>query len=378
MMRKISFFLAAVLACNMFAADEQSPAEKPYKPYYYDKSSRGIFVYGEWLRWTPFLEDSMNWVDKKEMHGAYQKDKIQSLKFDWNNGFRVGLGYRFARDMGDNWIRPWQLEAYYTHFHSHVKKGLQGEPSVATTQGVILYPVLPVISPNGIGAGYDLGIPPSHADSEAHLDYHTFDAVIAWPIWIRDNVILRLMAGGMFAKITDHWNTVYKTQTENINFLKTHTDFHWGFIGGGLELGADIHVALPQGLGFFLDGDCGLLIGTVHKGEKYKIEPITNTILKQNWVRSNREFEPMLRFEAGFDYKHWFSESWMLHLALSYEVQVWFNLNQFGKTNDRSDPNPLNAPNGSAVKIPVIGNFFDNDPSNLGFHGVNARVGLDF
>jgi len=374
--------LFALSLCTLEAQDKkmqnETQPERTYKPYYYDQSSKGFFLYGEWLRWKPFLEDSMNWVDKKERAGAFQKDKVEELELNWSNGYRVGFGYRFARDTGDSWIRPWQFEAYYTHYHSHDKRAAQGEPSPGIAQGTVLLPVVPVISPNGPGSGYDLGTTPTHAESEVHLHYRTVDAKMAWPIWMRENVILRLMAGGIFAKITDHWDTEYKTESPGIAFLKTNSNFDWSFIGGGLELGADIHVALPQGLGFYLDGDCGLLVGRIRKVETYKVDPLTAAVVQQEWSRHDKRFEPMFRFEAGFDYKHWFRKSWMLHLALSYEVQLWINMNQFGKTNDRADATPINSPFGTTVKVPFIGNFFDNSPSNLGFHGLNARVGVDF
>ena len=62
----------------------------------------------------------------------------------------------------------------------------------------------------------------------------------------------------------------------------------------------------------------------------------------------------------------------MLHAAISWEYNWWFDLNQFG---DGYQADYLDwIDNGS----PQAGENFIMNSNGLGFHGLNIRLGIDY
>src|SRR5436190_33957 len=126
--------------------------ESPCCPYYYDPCSYELFVYGEWLYWKPVTEDPMNWAQNEYVTfnlpplGVHE-NRVNTLRYEFSSGFRIGAGYRIPADAFDCDTRPWQIEMVYTKLHSTNTSRIQINPGLITagTAGTeFITPLLPI------------------------------------------------------------------------------------------------------------------------------------------------------------------------------------------------------------------------------------------
>lgn len=346
------------------SSSSQGTTQEPYYPSYYGSNTGVFFLYGEFIYWKPFTQDPLNWVRKIELsldgngNTLNNETDIRTMNFDYSAAFRVGGGYRFAQNAWDHYIRPWQFEFEYTRLRTGESQSAKAQGIATPTQFNALEAMLPVFGFNGVL---------NKAHSRISLDYDRLDLKFAWPIWIRHNVILRLMGGATFAWFNNDWKSRYSTVPVNglINTNRTNLKWHWW--GGGLFGGGDIYLSIGHGFGFFGDASFGLLWGPLHSKESYSSTGDTTFPAgSREFKRHSYSFQPVTNLGAGIDYKHWFKDMVMIHIATGWEFTWWFDMNQFGRVNPRSNPFTAN------------GNIFFDKPTDLFFQGLTARLGFDF
>ena len=210
------------------------------------------------------------------------------------------------------------------------------------------------------------------AHSRSKLAYDKVDLRFAWPMWITPTVLMRLMLGATGAWFKNNWKNRFFDNTNNDLLQKS--DFKWNWSGGGLLGGADIFMGVGAGFGFFADASFGLLLGPMKQKEKlsYKQASGSSNLLK--FKAHFNEFQPTVDLGVGVDYKHWFKDKWMIQAALGWDFTWWFNLNQFG----RIIPNSIKGGQGDGLQAAQQNALFDNQPSDLGFHGLTARLAFEF
>jgi hypothetical protein len=153
-------------------------------------------------------------------------------------------------------------------------------------------------------------------------------------------------------------------------------DLQWKWWGGGINLGADLHLPVGKGLGFFFNAATAFSMGRMKEKEQHSFVDATNDLYDSNTYRFH-SFQPELDCGVGIDCKYWVKEKVLLHFAVGWEFTWWFLLNQFGRVNDPSYSNNL-FHRDTDVDLATIDRFFDNSPSGLGFQGLNIRAGCDF
>jgi hypothetical protein len=358
---------AALVADEIAWGESRASAKKetPPRPFYYSENESEFFAYGEWLYWDAVTTDPMDYVLKtfqmNDNLGTFNttKAKEKSLNYQFQSGFRVGGGYRIGRDKLSQNIRPWQIEVEYTSFHPNTSREVSGfgknssDPNFSKSE--FLNIVLPVIS----------NTQTLSAHSRSQLDYDKVDLKFAWPMWITPTVLMRLMLGGTGAWIKNDWKNRFFDNTNND--LLEKSDFKWNWSGGGIFGGTDIFMGVGSGFGFFANGSFGLLFGPMEQKEKLSSKQTGNSSNLLKFKAHFNEFQPYLDLGFGVDYKHWFKDKWMIQAALGWDFTWWFNLNQFGRITTSS-----RGVKGGQISI------FDNQPSDLGFHGLSARLGFEF
>jgi hypothetical protein len=345
--------------------------------YYYDQDTEEVFTYADWIYWRPVTEEPMNWLDKtfsmNNTSGNLQQasTKRKSLVYDFSSGFRVGAGYRFAKDMFDDDIRPWQIEAEYTRLHTAEAGHAKAVGVLSTQTQEILSADVPVLTPP-----QQVGMPAVfiNGHGRVHLEYDRLDLKFSWPIWIQSNLILRLKTGATFAWFENNWISRFRANLFNSTggvVAPGHTEttkLKWHWWGGGLFGGGDICLPIGKGIGFFVDSSFGLLFGPMKQKEEYSIinGPTSEPNAQENKKYHFQTFQPVVNFGAGIDYKYWFRDIVMMHLALGWEFTWWFDMDQFGRVNQRSSA------------IAPTNSYFNTSPKDLGFEGLTARLGFDF
>lgn len=349
-------------------AKKNKKNEAPPAPFYYDQNSTESFMYGEFLYWDLITEDPMNFAQKRNNQNgttgnfSVDDEDIKSLNYGFTPGFRVGIGRRMGRAKLQNNIRPWQVEADYTRVHPHTSETLHASGDDTSNpnlnQSQFIYPVVPTL--NGSTALF--------AHSRATFGYDRANLKFAWPMWITETVILRLMLGGSFAWFSNNWKNTFRNQQDSDLLQKAN--FKWKWLGGGILGGGDIYMGVGSGFGFFANTSFGLLFGPMKQREYYKAQNNNGTDNSRKLKYHFNSFQPTVDVGIGIDYKHWFKRDVMLQLALGWEFSWWFDMNQFGRQGGNSNAKSLEASN--------KGNFFDNNPSDLGFNGLTAKIALEF
>jgi len=179
------------------------------------------------------------------------------------------------------------------------------------------------------------------------------------------------MIGGTGAWFSNTWDTQFFDNT-NLDLVQK-SDLKWNWSGGGLSGGGDIYMGVGSGFGFFADASFALLFGPMKEKERLVNTDADSDNTRQVNYNFNA-FQPVVNVGVGVDYKHWFKDNVMIHLALGWEFTWWFNLNQFG----RIVPDSSNVGNELGESASTRYNIFNNQPSDLGFHGLTARLGFEF
>jgi len=371
------FTSAALIADEIAWGESRSSSKKeaPPRPFYYSENESEFFAYGEWLYWDAVTTDPMDYVLKslQIIENLTNKNtrltKEKSLNYQFQSGFRVGGGYRIGRDKLSQNIRPWQIEINYTSFHPTTSREVSAfgvdnsDPNISENE--ILNILLPVNNTNQTLS----------AHSRSKLAYDKVDLKFAWPLWITPTVVMRLMLGGTGAWFKNNWKNRFFDHTSNDLLQKS--DFKWNWSGGGLFGGADIFMGVGAGFGFFADASFGLLLGPMRQKEKLSSKQAGNSSNLQKFKAHFNEFQPNIELGVGVDYKHWFKDKWMIQAALGWDFTWWFKLNQFGRIL------PTSIKGNARDEFPSVAasqqtSLFDNQPSDLGFHGLTARLAFEF
>jgi len=380
-------------------AEKKSAPVSPVGTYYYQPTTQEYFTYADWLYWKP-VTDPIDWagvdlfqVTSINLTGTQPalnfNDQViqEDLTFPYSSGFRIGIGYRFRENETGKHSWPWQFEASYERLSTATSSKLntqgilQSETvQVAEDPGVSFFVITELESVIPLAPSVLTNILPSYQEappievviksgqSRMSLEYNRGDTKFLWPIWLKNTAILRLATGATFANIISKWSASYQTSyvpeigtpaCDYTTFLK----WNWG--GGGVFAGGDITVEIGRGVGFYADTSVAALYGRMNQVEKYTVWNGNRNNYYLRVTRSYYSFQPVVKFAAGLNYKHWVS-SILLYASAGWEFNYWFDMNQFGKVSSRS-------------KAPGLGRYFmQTKPQSLLFEGLTMRIGLEF
>jgi hypothetical protein len=366
----VSTHYAAPIAAAETPAKSTKPNSEQYRPYYYSEDSRGIYAFADYILWKPFVKYPAYWAmtshaDDFDPNVGFTKSNndIKTLRYHFSSGFRVGAGYRFSKDMMDKFTRPWQIETEYTRLHTATARSV----SIPESDQDVLFPLVPL---------FNVAFGPISGHSKLALDYDRLDLKFAWPVWARYNVILRFMVGATFVWFENTWQSRFKSPLINDFRNKSSNNLKWEYWGGGLFGGADVNISVGKGFGFYVDGSFGLTTGKVKEHEHYHAvnEFVGNATT--DFHRKLYTFQPVVDLEAGINYKHWFQDKVMLYLSAGWDFTLWFQMNKFGRPSSTQCVQ-CGGPTFVTV-VPDVGEQFDSRPTDLGYQGFVARLGLDF
>lgn len=225
---------------------------------------------------------------------------VESLAWEWTSAIRGGAGLR---------MEPEGIEAgfYYTNLHSAVNKTLN-RLDTGTLYATLAHP--------GTVEQVD------RAFAATSVNYNVFDVEFARRFEASENAVVRLFAGPRFARITQHFSTLYDGGDANFDFVSSGLRFH----GGGARVGGELNwVCFGDELNWVCFGDfalygranASLLLGQfksnlsetndagataiVNVSEKFdKVIPVLEVGLGVSWQYGN------FRVRAGYEFVNWF------------------------------------------------------------------------
>lgn len=297
----------------------------------------GFFFQASALYWQA-EEGGLGYAVKSGPSGELSSDSsVENPKFDWDFGFKFGVGYRIPHDR-------WQLGLQFTSFQTHTdaeKKAKDGE---------VFFPLwqMPTSLPANLASEIKmhwrlhLGL----LDAEVYKSFYATNSLVITPQlairtgWIRQKFNLEYLGGNF---------------PPGENELIHMKNKFWG-IGPKAGLLGEWEVAC--GFGLFADGAVSLLYGEFYLHQDNVTLGTKEKLLGLHDIY--RTATPILEGSAGLRWQHLFSGSLKrLKLELAWDQLLFFSQNQLLRF--------LNSPN----------HFFSNQ-SDLSIAGVQFAVHFDF
>jgi len=348
----------------------------------HNSNGAGVFVTADFIYWRA-NEDGLEFAFKADSiptHGlefAFKADsiptpgivnpqpvidgKLKDLDFEWDPGFRLGLGYTFNYD-------GWDLYLNWTRLHS-TASGSETCPTIANpltppptniVQNTLTSPWLP----------HSLGIFAQKISGHWSISYNTLDLELGRNYFASKAISYRPFIGLRAAwLLQDYSNKVHglplSFPEEPSTIMKAHNDYR----GLGLRAGFHFLYHLNQNWGLYGDISGSILWGEFHVNSKVRGPNTFANSELETLFSVKREFHRVrtnLDVGAGIQWETFFNRDRM-HFAFSagYELVQWYMQNQLGQYVGWGS-----GTIGKGFNFPQIG--------DLGFQGLTVSARIDF
>ena len=305
---------------------QKKPSDTPLEPekeegHLYPEAgfqapSAHVYLTGEWLYWQT-RQEGMEFATAKK------------VDFDFQSGFRAGLGVHLPRD-------HWDIYVNYTRFTPDASHHTNGS----------FYPLFLFNASNV-----------TEADAHWKIKFQSLDVEIGRAYYIAESLAFRPFMGLKGAWIDQHAHIDYQggfvAQGQTY-----HTQFENDFKGAGPLIGIESNWHLGAGFSLFGDLAAALVVG--HFDNKQKQRQFNNAEI----VDLNTAFNlvsPTLQMVAGLAWDRNFSHE-RCHVGLSagFETQYWWSQNQTEQFTDTARP------------------VYIREKGDLAFYGLTLRGRVDF
>ncbi|MCB1106948.1 MAG: MOMP family protein [Chlamydiia bacterium] len=269
-----------------------------------------VFLTGDFIYWTVRQDGLLYAVSGA---GAGVSGSVHGLDWNWDPGFKVGLGFNLPHD-------GWDLFAEYTWIHSDARDSTE---QAAVTSNLIPYWVV---------SGSADFLTRASANWDVHYNNLTLD--LGRNAYLSQYMKLRLFAGLHTAWIDQDYKAEYTTIANAIHRLDLDQDF-WGI---GLRAGLNNSFQFTKDFSFFADLALSILWGQfdLSRLERNTVNNVTTTAL--NTGVKPHTAEPVANIGAGFRYDVWFSQD-RFHFLLQagWEHSLWILHNEVIKNLSEPD-----------------------------------------
>ncbi|HSX11680.1 MAG TPA: Lpg1974 family pore-forming outer membrane protein [Chlamydiales bacterium] len=311
------------LCCGLQAAQSSvdqrlSDLEKEYAPRTNpDLSKKHVgFVTAEYLFWNVVEEGLAFAVEgpDTDVPSSPVKGKVDNLDFEWDSGFRVGLGYRTPRDR-------WEFYANWAHFNT------DASGDVAHISNLI-YPqwTSEIVSiPEESGPITSLS---------AHWDVHlnVLDGEVARYYPVSHYLSLKPHVGVRAAWIDQHYNThLFGGVADDIQVIENILTMRNDFRGVGLRGGLDTEWTMSHRWSLFANAGASLLYGAFHISRVEDQQSTTSAMATIfNVPRTSHQMVGTADLALGVRLDHTFKNMCSaVRLELGWEYNNFFGQNKF-------------------------------------------------
>ncbi len=298
------------------------------------KDGLNIYVEGEALIWQA-EEDNLTYIYTGNNVGGQVNRDIHSVDFNWDWGFRVGIGYNAPRD-------GWDLNLYWTHIQNRA----HGSKNAASNEA--LFPVWSEAAHVFSGT-----INSAQAHWNNHLDQ--VDLQLGREFYagrcLRVCPFVGVRSDWIFQKYKvemDGTQAIVGTPLQQESKLKSR---FWGF---GFVAGFDTTWMLKSGFSLYGDADIAVLMGffDVDQNATQNDTPIWRI------DKSFRSGKTIVDLGLGFKWSSLFcNDSFGLTLKAGYEYHLYFNQNQFTFSNGSTSLELFNPVGGDLSYQGAIGSL---------------------
>lgn len=291
--------------------------------------------------------------------------KLLDLHFEWDPGFRLGVGYAF-----DN-FDCWAINLNWTHIrnHAHATASARGIESQVGNVDTIISPWVNLL--------FELRAGASKASAHWHVDYNTLDLDFGKSVLLSKRFILNPYFGFRGAWIDQDYKVKYNSVfllAENAPPFTREVTFKGknDFAGFGLRGGTELACLLSKNWHVFAQLAGNVLYGKfrVHMknlndqglGEG-KIPPMPlNFTVSEHLRRVRLSFEEAI----GLGWETFFRcERYRLRIRAAYELSQWLNQNELFYTFYFRGQDTISS-------VPI------RSQGDLSFHGISVGAQFDF
>jgi hypothetical protein len=294
--------------------------------YGYQSNTDSIFVFSDLLIWRVREGNATNWAETISS-GPYQRVKVLNASFDWNAGFRVGIGYNSANS--------WDTTFSYTRYQTNAKN--HGTGNIYSGYLGNFYADNP----------YGVNFEPFYQTANIDWDFwfNNFDLELGRTFKIDSILTLRpfvgLKAAFIDQKIKTNWYLpmLPTTPPSAATFLTSQENLENNFWGIGPSVGLDTLWPFYENqqhlFSLFGDFSGALLYGHWNFKDHFKDNTPGFITITNEDINGGATVATAL---IGIEWASYISQA-NLMIRLGYEAQVWFNQLQFytlngGRHND--------------------------------------------
>lgn len=286
------------------------------------------FITADFLYWTVRMDGLSYVVTGFGNNGNdVSKGKTQYPDWDWNPGFKVGLGLNLPHD-------GWDIGAEYNWFHSTAINSTQNTGNGMLPSWNIANILTLMNSNNGVTA----------ARTDWDITLNTIDLSLGRNYFISSFLTLRPFIGFTGSWVYQNYSTSYHLSEASLvtNVKMRNNQNFWGI---GLLTGLNSAWHLNQTWSFY--GDCALAAlwsqFQVHRKDTRNDSansggvtnpPLNTTITTFDSADNFHTIKATLEFGVGLRGEWWFSEDrYHFLVQAGWEEHLWINYNQLIQTS---------------------------------------------
>lgn len=350
---KSTLWIIPFLAIASFLHAEYKTYENNYKPIFSDDLTHprenvptaitpnagprvldgyDVFLTADFIYWK-ISQDGTSYVMNGFADGLgfvpLSKGSVQNIDFDFEPGFKVGLGFSLGRD-------GWDLYTEYTWLNSH-----PNSKSTSMSQRSFLFPLW------NIGALFqsysELNTDEFlSAKGEWDLTFNVIDMELGRNYFISQYLKLRPFIGFKGAFVDQDLDVTYKmfdfsVANENQTLKMDNDQNTWGF---GLRTGLNTSWQLDNAFSIYGDFAMTALWGKYELDRKDTSKTPDSSSDTSVLFHTKSEFftiKPVLELGLGMRYDLWFMcDRYHFDASLGWEQQIWMDFNQLIKIKEES------------------------------------------
>ena len=293
-----------------------------------------IYIEGEALIWQA-EEDNLTYIYTGNNSGGQTNRDLQTVDFNWDWGFRVGMGYNAPRD-------GWDINLYWTH----IQNKAHGSEHAGSNNS--LFPVW-----SDAANVFDGTINSAKAHWHNHLNQ--VDLQLGREFYAGRCLEVRPFVGLRSDWIYQKYN-VEMNGTESIvgTPLEQEAELKSRFWGFGFVAGFNTTWLLKSGFSLYGDADISVLMGF------FDVDQNGTQNDSDIWsiVKSFRSGKTIIDLGLGLKWSRLFCDNaFGLTLKAGYEYHQFFNQNQFTFSNGNTDLELFNPIGGDLSYQGAIGSI---------------------
>jgi hypothetical protein len=297
---------------RMSAVESELAAKRKVSPVV-DKDSN-FFVTGEYLLWHA-NECGLAYATKVDATTT-KKGKVENVHFEWDSGFRVGLGYRLPHD-------KWELSLTWTGFST------DANGKASTTTGLIFPEWTPGIIASATGGAFV-----TEMNGKWSMDLNILDGEVGRYFMVTRKLALKPHFGLRGVWIDQDYEAKLKGGVIPPSSLvvKDHLKIDNDFKGVGLRAGVDSEWDLCHNLSIYGNAAYSLIYGhfKLQQHENLQTEGAARPTPVENIRDAFHQVVSIGEMAIGLRWDYTFANcSTALRLQAGWEFNAYFGQNKF-------------------------------------------------